>query len=291
MRCWSSVLSSDIIGIDHLMLSVSDSEEAATVFSRMGFEITPRGQLPGMSNRLICFENHGQNVPNFVEMMSLDDPKTAPPSMAQALETPDRPVLMVAASADAQITHARLDRNGLGVAPVIEGGRDWTLPDGEVIDLAFSVVLPKVGSTPIYWIACEHKTPQHYLRETFTRHKNGSMLMGKIIAVAQDPSTAARHYHAHWGANLTEQNNGSVIASCGQVQLVIHTPDSFAASFPNIDIARDEDHIVGFAVTVRNIDLVQKTLRDNSFTPKALGDALVLDPSQCCGCLVIFEPR
>ncbi len=282
-------MSNDIIGIDHLMLSVSDSAGAAKIFSRMGFSITPRGQLPGMSNRLICFENPQGNVPNFVEMMSLDDPDVAPPSMVEALKTPDRPVLLVAASKDAQATHARLSDNGIGAAPIIDGGRDWTLPDGEVIDLAFSVVLPTAGPAPIYWISCEHKTPQHYLRGTFTHHENGSTELSKIIAVAQDPITAAQHYQEQWAATLSIQKDGSVLVSCGRVQLIIHNQYTFSSAFPSVKLTRAEDHIVGFAARVGNIDSVLKRLVGNGFKPSKSGEALVLDPAQCCGCLVIFE--
>ncbi len=282
---------SDITGIDHLMLSVADSATAADVFARMGFSITPRGQLPGMSNRLICFENPHENVPNFVEMMSLDDPAIAPPSMVQALKIPDRPVLMVAASKDAPATHARLNKNGFGVAPIIDGKRDWTLPDGEVIDLAFSVILPTAGVAPIYWISCEHKTPQHYLRDTFTKHQNGSTELNKIIAVAQDPATAAQHYQEHWAATLTTQKDGPVFVSCGRVQLVLHSPDTFSKAYPGVKLAQKEDHIVGFSALVGDIETVQDSLVQNGFNPQKTGGTLVLDPTQCCGCLVVFEPR
>ncbi len=281
----------NITGIDHLMLSVADSTGAADIFARMGFSITPRGQLPGMSNRLICFENPHENVPNFIEMMSLDDPEIAPPPMVQALKIPDRPVLLVAASKNAQATHARLSENGFEVAPLIEGERDWTLPDGEVLDLAFSVVLPKAGPAPIYWISCEHKTPQHYLRDTFTKHKNGSTELSKIIAVAQDPATAALHYQEHWGASLSSSKDGVIIISCGRVQFVIHSFDSFSKAYPGVELAREDDHLVGFAALVANVDDVQKILDQNGFSPQKIGETLVLDPSQCCGCLVVFETQ
>ncbi len=284
-------MGSDIVGIDHLMLSVRNSADAAAVFARMGFSTTPRGQLPGMSNRLICFANPHKNVPNFVEMMSLDDPSLAPPSMAQALKTPDQPVLLVAASDNAQSTHARLVQNGLDSAPVIDGGRDWTLPGGEVIDLAFSIVLPTPGPAPFYWIACEHKTPQHYLRDGFTTHENTSTELSKIIAVAQDPADAAKHYQKHWSASVSAPETGPVTVSCGRVEFQIHSPKTFSEAFPTIELTRKEDHIVGFAARVANMEKVKEILDKNGFSPQKIAGALLLSPAQCCGCLVLFEPN
>jgi len=280
-------VNSDIIDIDHLILAVEGSAQAGEIFSRMGFTITPRGQLPGLSNRLICFSNEPGNVPNFVELMSLDDPAAAPPSMARALEVPNRPVLLVAASNNAETTRKRLDNVGLEVSPVIDGERDWKLAGGEVIDLAFSIVLPGVGQAPFYWIACQHKTPQHYLRQDFTQHENGALALSKIIAVARDPLKSAKHYEKYWAAKISDTE--PVIVATGQVELHIHSRKSFSNNYPGIDLQRPEDHIVGFVASVSNLSFLQNKLNQNGFAPQEAGSKIVLNPSQCCGCLVIFE--
>ena len=281
----------DITGIDHLMLAVKDGAAAGSIFAGMGFTITPRGQLPGMSNHLLCFANTNENVPNFVELMSLDDPAKAPPSMAQALQGPQRPVLMVAASADAKATRNRLTGKGVGVSEVIDGQRDWTLGDGTVIDLAFSIVLPAGGQAPFYWIACQHKTPQHYLRSDFTTHANGATELSKIIALARDPAAAAQHYVSMWAAGIDDTSavGGPVIVKRGRVALHIHSPESFASTFPGVTPQQDNDNIVGFAVAVANPEKIHHNLTTNGFEPRIAGENVVLDPSQACGCLVVFE--
>jgi glyoxalase-like protein len=281
----------DITGIDHLMLAVKDGAAAAAHFARMGFTITPRGQLPGMSNRLLCFANAGENVPNFVELMSLDDPAKAPPSMAQALQGAERPVLIVAASADAKATRERLTGKGVATSEVIDGQRDWTLDDGSVIDLAFSIVLPAGGQAPFYWIACQHRTPQHYLRADFTTHANGATELSKIIALAQDPAAAARHYGDMWAGAIddTTPQGGPVIIKRGRVALHIHSPESLAATYPGVTPQQDNDHIVGFGVVVASPEDMHHNLTANGFEPKIAGENVVLDPSQAHGCLVVFE--
>jgi len=284
-------MNSDITGIDHLMLAVEDSASAGEIFARMGFTITPRGQLPGMSNRLICFANSRENVPNFVELMSLDDPAKAPPAMAAALKIPNRPVLLVAASADAKVTRDRLASGGIATSPVIDGERDWTLPDGEVLDLAFSIVLPAGGHAPFYWIACQHKTPQHYLRADFTGHDNGAAELSKIISVAQDPLAAGKHYEQLWAATIVDAtaNGGPIVVKRGRVLLHIHSRETFGRTFPGIALQRSDDHIVGFATRVPKTKTMYETLNNNGFDPMKIGSAIVVAPSHCCGCMVVFE--
>ncbi|MCF6320753.1 MAG: VOC family protein [Rhizobiaceae bacterium] len=277
----------DITDIDHLMLAVEDSAQAGKIFSRMGFAITPRGQLPGMSNRLICFANETVDRPNFVELMSLDDPALAPPSMAQALKIPNRAVLLVAASSNVITTRERLSNSGMEISLVIDGERDWTLEDGEVIDLSFSIALPGVGQAPFYWIACQHKTPQHYLRDDFTRHENGGLCLSKIIAIAKNPSDAAAHYEKFWSAKITGVS--PVVLTNGQVELHIHSTESFKETYPGIELKRTEDHIIGFVVSTTKFASIQQNLIANGFSPLMFKSTIGLDPAQACGCMVVFE--
>jgi len=277
----------DITDIDHLMLAVEDSAEAGEIFARLGFTITPRGQLPGMSNRLICFANEQADRPNFVELMSLDDPAQAPPSMAKALKIPNRPVLLVAASTDVNETRERLANSGLEISPVIDGERDWTLGNGEVIDLSFSITLPSVGQAPFYWIACQHKTPQHYLRPDFTRHDNGGMALSKIIAVAENPPASAGHYEKYWSATVS--GTMPVIITTGQVELHIYNREGFSETFPGVKLQRREDHIVGFVASTSKFRSLRQDLTSNGFKPLIFKSMIGLDSSQTCGCMVVFE--
>ena len=280
----------EIADIDHLMLSVRDSEKAGKVFARMGFTITPRGQLPGMSNHLVCFSDGKTPKPNFVEFMSLDVPEEAPPAMAAALRIPDRPVLLVAASNDAQATQEDLEAAGLEVSPVLESGRIWELPGGEVLEFSFSIVLPEGGQAPFYWIACQHKTPQHYLRPEFVSHENGGFALTKIIAVADDPVLAADHFSKFWNMPLKKEGELGPTIVCGErVGLHVYSPESFRKDFGGISPSRNENHIAGFGVSVASLEGLEAHLKGNGFAPGRIKNGLVLDPVEACGCLVVFE--
>ncbi len=280
---------SDIVDIDHIMLSVENSDRAMSAFSRLGFTMTPPGQLDGMSNRLICFAGKSGIAPNFIELMSLDDAEKAPPAMAEALKIPERAVLMVAATNSAQNTKRALDDAMVEVSPVIDSGRDWRLPSGEILDLTFSIVLPTPGQAPFNWIACQHKTPHHYLRPEFTSHPNGAIALKNIVAVASDPAQAAKHYRDNWQAEV--MGIEPVVVRAGDVELHVYEHRTFASFFGGFAPNRSEDHLVGFTVSVADLVMVGEQLREAGLSPTHRGNRIILDPSDACGNLVIFEKR
>jgi len=160
------------------------------------------------------------------------------------------------------------------------------------LDLTFSIVLPAPGQAPFYWIACQHKTPHHYLRSDFTTHDNGALALKNIIAIAKDPAAAAKHYVKNWQASIIEDEDlatGPVIVRRGNVELHIYTPANFYLAFEGIVLRTGEDHIVGFSALVKDIDQIPQRLQTAGFSPLNVGGKITVQPSQACGCLVVFE--
>lgn len=54
------------VAFDHLMVMVADEAMAAQEFSKAGFAVTPRSELPGMANRLVCFPSSAGLLPAFL---------------------------------------------------------------------------------------------------------------------------------------------------------------------------------------------------------------------------------
>jgi len=256
----------NLIDIDHLMVAVDDSQMAGEQFARLGFTVTERSILPGLSNRLICFGPGRQNTCNYIELMSLDDAETAPPPMPTLLPGPERAVSLVMSTSSAAGSADYLGGVGIAATDVIDLKRDWPLPSGEVIQPEFSVVIPTPGQAPFYWNLCQHKTPQHYARPEFTTHDNGARRLSAIIAVADDPDAAACHYQQHWGAAISCQDPVSV--TVGDVTLRIYSPAGFQQTFPGI--AAPQNGLAGFAVAADSFRLIP--------------------PEDACGCVVVFEP-
>ena len=287
-------MSERILDIDHLMVSVRDSQVAGETFERMGFTLTPRSGLPGMSNRLICFDPPSTDRCNFIEFLGIDDRALAPPMMYDILGDTERPVSMVMVAGDARAVDADLTAKGFEPFPVMELKRDWTLPSGEVISPEFIVSIPKPGRSPLFWNAVQYVTPQHYRRPEFTKHPNPAVGFSAVLAIAPDPATVGRHYETAWDAKTTTDANGSVDVMPGHVPLRILTPDFAADRFDGVAerlaVSANDAAYLGFVVRVTDMATLRRHLDDAGVTPRDLPSGRIwIGPEAAHGCVVVFE--
>lgn len=281
-------MAAGFVDIDHLMVSVADSQRAGEVFERLGFTATPHSVLPGLSNRLICFPGRQAGACNYIELMSLDDASAAPPPMPELLSPSARPVSMVLGTADIDACFADLQAKSVETPPPLHLQRDWLLPSGETITPAFAVLIPRPGQSPCYWNVCQHKTPQHYVRPEFVTHANGASAMTAVIAVAADPAAAGRHYRAMWDARL--ETGDPVSVRLGAVELRIYALATLAAAYPGLAIADGPDRLLGFAVAVPDAGSVAERLARGGVAMQGnAGNSCYLLPNATGGALVVFE--
>ncbi|MEO1224319.1 MAG: VOC family protein [Pseudomonadota bacterium] len=275
-----------LIDIDHLMVHVPDSDAAGDIFSAMGFTVTPRSILPGLSNRLICFgrADPARGLCNYIELMSLDDAGTAPPPMPALLIRPG-PVSTVLATEDARAARERLVAAGLRVPPVLDLQRDWHLPSGETITPAFVVAIPDLDQGPFYWNFCQHKTPRHYVRSDFVDHANGALALTSVIAVADDPGDAADHYRRCWQATCIGTN--PVRVRLGKVDLLIHSPESYADRFTSD--GAEPAGLRGFTVACASLSEARERVVANGIAVAEVAGGFMISPDNALGTLIVFE--
>ena len=275
-----------LVDIDHLMVNVPSSEAAGERFDAMGFTVTPRSILPGLSNRLICFRRAdlARGLCNYVELMSLDDADSAPPPMPALLSRPG-PVSTVLATEDARATRAFLVAEGLRVPPVLDLQRDWHLASGETITPAFAVAIPALDQGPFYWNFCQHKTPQHYARPDFVDHDNGALALTSVIAVADDPGGAADHYRRYWQAETVGID--PVHVRRGKVDLVIHSPASYADVFAGDEA--EPGGLRGFTVACTSLSRAWDHFVAKGIAVTEIEAGIMISPKDALGTLVIFE--
>ena len=285
-------MSGSIFDIDHLMVSVRDAQKAGETFERMGFTLTPRSRLPGMSNRLICFKPRHADRCNFIEFMGFDDRTLAPAMMSDILGQEEGPVSMVMVTADASATDRELRDQGLEPHPLLALKRDWELPSGEVISPQFTVSIPRIGVSPLFWNAVEYKTPEHYRRPEFTRHDNGAVQLVAVLGVSDRPQETARHYETVWGADISEEKDNVLLVAPGSVPLILMPPSVAAARFDDacIPSTRSGAAYLGFVVEVENLDTIDTRLTAGNIpfrrTPHG---RLWVPPANAHGCAVEFR--
>ena len=56
-----------VIGLDHLMVLVDDLDAVSREAGKSSFTTTPVSEMPGLANRLICFEDAQPGATSFLE--------------------------------------------------------------------------------------------------------------------------------------------------------------------------------------------------------------------------------
>ena len=93
---------------------------------------------------------------------------------------------------DVDAAVARLAECGAPPGDPLHIKRGWTLPDGEVLDLAFTVATPALDAPPVYCNLCQHHTLHHYLRPEWRQHDNGARSL--VAVLVEDVGDSHDHH-------------------------------------------------------------------------------------------------
>jgi hypothetical protein len=242
--------------IDHLSLTLSDPESAATRLLQLGFNLTPEGVEP----RCICFQPDQDEVPNYVELL-----QGHPASIAVALNVADLE--------GEERTHA------------------WETEDGFEVDAG--VVVGESGG-PLPWFPVRHETPDAFMEPEWIVHPNGALALMAIHAVAENPKNVARDLKEAWGAKVEEILDGCMLVKTGTVELLIWSPGAYQNEYKALEVMVPEDlpAIVGATIAVERARPLQALLRANN-VPFALteGDRVLTAPEQSGGLMIEFLPQ
>ncbi|TAJ32675.1 MAG: hypothetical protein EPO67_10295 [Reyranella sp.] len=243
--------------IDHLSVTVSDPDAAASKLGQLGFNLTPEGVEP----RCICFQPDRDDIPNYIELLPGD-----PAVISLALNVPELE--------GEERTHA------------------WETEDGFEVDAG--VVVGEAVEEPLPWFAVKHETPDAFMEPEWIVHPNGALGMMAIHAVADNPKEVAKALKAGWSASTEEIFDGCMMVKAGSVELLIWSPLAYQLEYKALEIMAPGDlpAVVGAAVAVERARPLQALLRANN-VPFAVaeGDRVLVAPEQTGGLMIEFIPQ
>jgi len=174
--------------LDHLVINTRfDMDAAATLFTQLGFTLTPRGHHSlGSINHLMMF------AAGYLELIGL--PSGTDTLRQEVLDSPRGIDGLVIRSADPKATHADLVRQGFLVQPVQHFSRPVEL-DGALHDARFGTVRLVPGQFAagrVYF--CHHQTPELVWRPEWLGHANGSTAVVGLTIVSAEPEQTCERY-------------------------------------------------------------------------------------------------
>ncbi|MEM9046149.1 MAG: VOC family protein [Pseudomonadota bacterium] len=220
---------------DHIVVVVRDLDAAAARYEALGFTLTPRAQHPdhmGTSNRLAQFANQ-----TFIELLEIDRPETCAPhgdtffsfgQHAQSFlsEGEEGMAMMVFAGQNAPTDAADFAEAGFGAFAPFDFGRKATLPDGEIVEVGFSLAyaLPP-GLGRVGFFTCHNHFPQNFWKPAFWEHANGATGMTEIYLCVSDPEAHRADLELLTGAPARPVTGGLAYQGGPEQQMHLISPE------------------------------------------------------------------
>ena len=243
--------------LDHVVLDVSDRmDNAARVFARLGFQLTPRGyHTLGSTNHLAMFAT------DYLELLGFGKRGAKRPELATF---PIGLNGLVFKTANAEATYAQANRGGLPILPVQTFSRPVTL-DGADRDARFRTTRldpTKIPMGRVYF--CEHLTPELVWRPEWQRHPNGAQAISRVVVATADPQRTADLFRGLFGQSAVASRDGSCMVDAGRARVELLAPSAVATEFGDAaaEAAGRREYLVGFELKVESIATTRELLHD-----------------------------
>lgn len=211
--------------LDHMVVNVHfDMDGAAQQFSRLGFELTPRGfHTLGSINHLMVFQS------DYLELIGL--PPGAGVRRPEIASEPLGLTGLVFKTDNVDETFEHLQTLGMAGDPPKSFSRSVVI-GGVEEQACFRTVTVRPGVfAPGRVYFCEHQTPELVWYRGWQGHPNGVTATREFIVVANDPEAEAARYASLLSCDVASSGNGSALIDLTGSRLVLLDPARYAERF------------------------------------------------------------
>lgn len=222
-----------IAGIDHVIVAVRGLEDARTVWSRLGFTLSPRGRHigQGTANYCVMFRS------NYLELLGIVDAADSVERLDAFLARREGPMAVAFAPAGtAQAAHAALSRRQLHPSEPRPLARRIELPEGPATPRFSLVSLPPDETPGLDCFVCSHLTPELMRRPEWLTHPNGAVGLEAVHVLVDSTSPLLPAYDRLFGIVQVTTTDAVAAVHVGHHRLVFSTPDDFHTMHPGIEI-------------------------------------------------------
>jgi catechol 2,3-dioxygenase-like lactoylglutathione lyase family enzyme len=270
-------------GIDHAVVVVTDIEAARAAYTRLGFQVQPRGfhTRLGTANHLMIFGD------TYFELIGIVEPNPFNAERRAWLQNGGGLANVALRTDGADIAHAAWAAAGLQPDPVLEFGRAVEIA-GKSEQAAFRTVRLGTNRAKLLgFFACEHRTPQFVYRPEWTRHANGTTGLAGATVIAGDPAIDEAYARKVFGDAAVRHEGDELVIDSGGTPIRYMTRERFLALHPGITPQRRDDHPALLSFRVPDAACTQAVLRDGGLAPVSTPDGRVLVPASAASGVAI----
>lgn len=270
--------------LDHVVVNARDRlDEAANVYQRLGFTLTPRGyHTLGSMNHLAIFGTE------YLELIAV------PPGAAGRPEIMASPIGLdglVFGSEDAEATHAVLAAAGVAIDPAQQFSRPVDL-DGKHADATFRTTRLKREAVPagrLYF--CQHLTRSLVWRDEWRHHANGVVGVVRAVIVAEDPGRLEVLFATMFGAQAVRKTDDGCALIVGLSRFDVVTPSALWEMFG--DAAAESrgrrDYMAALTLRTVSLDAAERALEAGGIRGiDRIGASVLVPAAQAFGVTIEF---
>ena len=282
--------------IDHLVVAVHDLDRATDFYRRLGFRPGVRNIHPwGTENRLVQMRSA------FIELIAIgkDVASIRPHTMRffsfgafvrGFLDRREGLAMLVLDSDDAKADAARFEREGIGSFTPLYLQRKGSTPDGNEIDVAFTLAFAHTFEAPLTgFFVCQHQTPEQFWNPLFQSHPNGATGLGAVTFAAAEPERFRRFLLAFTDGDPTHQTRDNLTFRLSDSDLAVVTPHDAAALYGPVEAEPDEPSFAGYSVVVEDLPAQARRLDAEGIPFREIGSRMVVPASAAFGVAIAFE--
>lgn len=256
----------NILGADHVVVTVRDLDAAAAQWRKLGFTLSPRGTHSpqmGSGNYTIMFDE------DYLELLGvLHDTEQNKPTR-EFLKNREGIERTAFTTDDAAAGAADLKARGLTPLGPVHFGRPVDLPNGGKSEAKFNVFRWPLDQNPggMRIFACQHLTRDAVWIPELQNHANGASRIVAIEILSADPKAAAEHMSRLIDESAAQTDGAWRVHSGGRrADFVFYNAAQFAERYPDA-VRKGAAREGAAALVIGTTDLAAAT--------KALGPAAV----------------
>ncbi len=270
--------------IDHVIINARDRlDEAAAIYGRLGFALTPRGHHSlGSSNNLAILGT------DYVELVGV---MPGANDRADVLDWPAGLNGLVFKTFDSDGAYAALQDAGVPALPPQALSRPVEMPGGPR-EAAFRNVRLERGAVSAGRVFfCHHLTPELVWNDAWRRHPNGAVGVLRAVVCATDPAALGALFARMFGEDSVRQTTDRCTLSAALARVDIVTPAALDAEFgPAAPAAEGRDQFMA-ALTLRtlSLDWAARALLEGGIAATQDSQGIIVAAGEACGVTLVFQ--
>lgn len=279
-----------IIGLDHVVVTVRDLDQAEKRWKELGFTISPRGlhsAAMGTANHTIMLGE------DYLELLSVVSPTDRnQPTRAFLDRRGDGIERAAFTGTDANDGVAELKARGYAAIGPFDFARDVDLADGRKVEARFNTFMWPYEERPggLRIFACVHLTREYVWLPELVRQPNTAYAIDRVEMLSKDPAAAAAHMGRLIDRTPEKMADGALKVVTGSTRgdFIFLDRATLAKRHPGVSVASVPDEgTVTLALVVKDLGAAKAAA--GRFVAVSSPEFVKVAPADANGVLIEFR--